>query len=578
MEEYKSTVYFSMDRLINSLQGRSTLALSPESLGLAYFDWATHMMKSPGKRMELTEDAFRSLVKCCYYALECLTNKESSSCATNSNDDTRFGSEEWNKWPFNLYRHLFLAIERWWQSATTEVPGVSEHHQVTAAFVARQILDMFSPSNCIPTNPEVLQTILMQGGHNLVRGWRNFHEDQQRVIHQERPVGSENYKVGKDVGITPGKVVFRNRLIELIQYSPSTENVYAEPVLIVPAWIMKYYILDLSPNNSLVKFLVDKGHTVFMISWKNPGPEDRHLGLYDYQFRGAMAAIDTVSTIIPDRRINAVGYCIGGTLLAIAAATMSRDNDERLRSMSLLAAQTDFTEAGELMLFIDESQVNYLEDTMWAQGYLDTKQMAGAFQILRSNDLIWSRIVHDYLLGERQPINDLMAWNSDSTRMPFRMHSEYLRRLFLNNDLMEGRYIVDGRPIVLSDIHVPTFLVATTKDHVSPWRSVYKFHLFSAAEETTFVLTSGGHNAGIVSEPGHRRRSYQMATRREGEKYIDAETWVDVAPVHEGSWWIAWQDWLARLSSGQAPPPETGARDKGIFPLYDAPGRYVMEE
>jgi polyhydroxyalkanoate synthase len=215
---------------------------------------------------------------------------------------------------------------------------------------------------------------------------------------------------------------------------------------------------------------------------------------------------------------------------------------------------------------------------MWAQGYLDTKQMAGAFQLLRSNDLIWSRIVHDYLLGQRQPMNDLMAWNSDATRMPFRMHSEYLRRLFLNNDLVEGRYKVNGRPIVLSDIHAPTFLVATTKDHVCPWRSVYKFHLFSDAEEITFVLTSGGHNAGIVSEPGHPRRSYRMTSRREGEKFVDPETWVDVAPVHEGSWWTAWQDWLVRLSSGQVPPPEMGAKDKGIFPLYDAPGRYVMKQ
>src|SRR5208283_3643939 len=524
MEEYKSTSYFSMDRLINSWEGRFTLAVSPEALGLAYFDWATHMMKSPGKRMELAEEAFLSFLKCCHYALECFTNTGPSSCSRNSNEDTRFGSEEWDKWPFNLFRQSFLATEQWWESATTKIPGVSNHHQAVVAFVARQILDVFSPSNCILTNPEVLRTTVMQGGLNLVRGWRNFLEDQQRVIHQERPVGSENYKVGKEVGITPGKVVFRNRLIELIQYSPSTENVYAEPVLIIPAWIMKYYILDLSPSNSLVKFLVDKGHTVFMISWKNPGPEDRDLGLYDYQFRGAMAAIDVISTIIPDRKINAVGYCLGGTLLAITAATMSRDNDERLCSLTLLAAQTDFTEAGELMLFIDDSEVNYLEDTMWAQGYLDTKQMAGAFQLLRSNDLIWSRIVHDYLLGQRQPMNDLMAWNSDATRMPFRMHSEYLRRLFLDNDLVGGRFKVNGRPIVLSDINVPAFLVGTVKDHVCPWRSVYKFHLYSGAEEVTFVLTSGGHNAGIVSEPGRSRRSYRMSSRRNGEKFIDPET------------------------------------------------------
>ncbi len=578
MEEYKSTSYFSFDRFINSWQGRFTFALSPAALILAYFDWALHIMNSPGKRLELIEDAFQSFLKCWHSALACSINPDSPTCKSAPQTDTRFISDEWKKWPFNLYHRNFSEIERWWQDATTKIPGVSSHNQAAVSFAARQILDLFSPSNFIATNPEVLKFTFMQNGLNLFRGWRNFLEDQQRAIHKERPVGSENYKVGKEVGITPGKVIFRNRLIELIQYSPSTESVYAEPVLIIPAWIMKYYILDLSPNNSLVKFLVDKGHTVFMISWKNPGPEDRDLGLHDYQFQGAMSAIDVISAIIPDRKINAVGYCLGGTLLAITAATMARDSDERLLSMSILAAQTDFTEAGELMLFIDESQVNYLEDTMWAQGYLDTKQMAGAFQLLRSNDLIWSRIIQDYFLGERQPMNDLMAWNSDATRMPFRMHSEYLRRLFLNNDLVEGRYKVNGRPVVLSDIHVPVFIVATVRDHVSPWRSVYKFHLFSDAEEVTFVLTSGGHNAGIVSEPGHPRRTFQMSKRREGENYIDPETWVNATPVHEGSWWIAWQNWLKERSGQQVPLPPTGAAEKGIFQLYDAPGHYVMEE
>lgn len=578
MEPYKSTGYFIIDRLINSWQSRLTLALSPSSLMLAYFDWALHIMNSPGKRFKLAEDAFRDFMDYWRYAMESATAPDCPACEKLSDADTRLESDEWKKWPFNLYRQNFLTVERWWQGATTEIPGVSTHAQAAVSFVARQILDVFSPSNFIATNPEVLRSTFMEGGFNLVRGWRNFLEDQRRAVHKERPVGAENFKVGKEVGITPGKVVFRNRLIELIQYSPSTQKVYAEPVLIIPAWIMKYYILDLSPHNSLVKFLVDKGHTVFMISWKNPGPEDRDLGLHDYQFQGAMAAIGAVSTIVPDRRINAVGYCLGGTLLAITAATMSRDNDERLRSVSLLAAQVDFTEAGELMLFIDDSQVNYLEDTMWAQGYLDTKQMAGAFQLLRSNDLVWSLIVQDYLLGQRRPMNDLMAWNSDATRMPFRMHSEYLRKLFLDNDLVQGRYEVNGRPVVISDIHVPTFLVATGKDHVSPWRSVYKYNLFSDSEEVTFVLTSGGHNAGIVSEPGHPRRSYRISTQREGQNYIDPETWIDSTPVKKGSWWLEWQEWLARRSGEQAPPPAMGAESKGIFPLYDAPGHYVMQE
>jgi polyhydroxyalkanoate synthase len=390
-------------------------------------------------------------------------------------------------------------------------------------------------------------------------------------------VGTEGFKVGANLAVTPGKVVYRNRLIELIQYTPTTETVYGEPVLIIPAWIMKYYVLDLSPHNSLVKYLVDKGHTVFMISWKNPGPEDRDLRLEDYRTLGIMDAMEAISAIVPGQKAHGVGYCLGGTLLYIAGAAMARDGDDRLKSITILAGESDFTEAGELMTFIDESQVNYLENLMWDQGYLDARQMAGAFQLLRSNDLIWSRLVHDYLLGEREPMIDLMAWNADTTRMPYHMHSEYLRNLFLNNDLAEGRFEVGGRPITIGDIRVPIFAVGTVKDHVAPWRSVYKIHLL-ADTQVTFVLTTGGHNAGVVSEPGHPHRSYQIGTKEESGKYIDPDTWQTVTPRHEGSWWPAWQNWLAIRSSGSVPPPSLGSAQKGYPPLDDAPGAYVLQE
>jgi polyhydroxyalkanoate synthase len=310
-----------------------------------------------------------------------------------------------------------------------------------------------------------------------------------------------------------------------------------------------------------------------MVSWKNPDAGDRELGMDEYLRLGVEAAVSAVHGIVPAAGIHTVGYCLGGTLLTIALAAMAHRAENRVRSMTLLAAQTDFTDAGELTLFIDESQVTFLEDIMWHQGYLDTRQMAGAFQLLRSNDLIWSRLVTEYLMGERQGMNDLMAWNADSTRLPYRMHSEYLRRLFLHNDLAEGRIMVGGRPVALSDIRAPIFAVGTLRDHVAPWRSAFKIHLLTDTE-VTFLLTSGGHNAGIVSEPGHRGRTYQMATRPADGAYVDPDRWADSEPRREGSWWPEYAAWLAARSGRPVKPPAIGG---GVLaPLGDAPGTYVL--
>jgi polyhydroxyalkanoate synthase len=325
----------------------------------------------------------------------------------------------------------------------------------------------------------------------------------------------------------------------------------------------------------MVRFLVAQGFTVFCISWVNPGPGLRDAGMDDYRKLGVMAALDAVSAVCGSRKIHGVGYCLGGTLLSIAAAAMARDHDERLASLTLLAAQTDFTEAGELQLFISEAQLAFLDDVMWAKGYLDSTQMAGAFQMLRSNDLIWSRLVRRYYLGEADHPNDMTSWNMDATRMPYRMHSEYLHTLFQNNDLAEGRLLAGGRKISIADIHLPVFLIGTETDHVAPWHSVYKFLLLNPGE-ITFVLTSGGHNAGVVSEPGHAHRHYRMALRAADGLYAGPEDWLAAAPLTGGSWWEPWAAWLAERSGDRGPPPEMGCATAGYAVLENAPGRYVL--
>ena len=566
----------SIDRLFHASMGRFTFGLSPASLWLAYADWAIHLWASPGKRQQLAEKGMRKTIRFLTYLSHLASDPACAPCIEPLPQDHRFRGETWQRSPFNLIYQAFLLNQQWWHSATSGVGGVSLHHEQVVAFMTRQLLDTVSPVNFIATNPDVLAATLREGGQNLVRGAMNFCADWERAIGGKPPIGAEDFRPGEQVAVTKGKVVYRNRLIELIQYAPTTAEVYAEPVLIVPAWIMKYYILDLSPENSLVKYLVDGGHTVFMISWHNPSAEDRDLGLNDYLRLGVLDALKAIQTIAPESKVNAVGYCLGGTLLAIAAAYLAREKNSMLNSVTLLAAQTDFTEAGELTLFIDDSQLNFLGDIMWDQGYLDTRQMAGAFQFLRSNDLIGSLVVQEYLMGRRSPMIDLMAWNADTTRMPYRMQSEYLRRMFLDNALFEGRYQVDGRPVALSDIRVPIFAVSTERDHVAPWRSVYKINLVDETD-VTFVLTSGGHNAGIVSEPGHKGRHYRIADRAFDAQYVDPETWYAGTTSDEGSWWPAWLAWLGRQSHGRASPPTLGAAEKGYPLLEDAPGRYVLE-
>jgi polyhydroxyalkanoate synthase len=567
--------FSQLDRSLRAGLGRLTGGVSPAALGAAYLDWAVHLMVSPGRCLELANLAISRLAENAAFATHCALLRTADPCAYALPQDKRFRAPEWQRSPFNVLAHSFLSIERWWEAAASAIRGVSKQHEDVVTFTNRQLLDTLAPSNFVFTNPQVAALTLQQGGRNLVRGLGNLIDDALRGAAGAPPAGTEAYRVGETVAITLGKVVCRTPLAEVIQYTPTTGQVRPEPVVIVPAWIMKYYILDLSPVNSIVKYLVAQGHTVFMISWKNPGPEDRDVGLDDYRTHGFLTALDAATAITGAEKVHAAGYCLGGTLLAIAAAAMARDGDERLESLTFFAAQVDFTEAGELMLFIDESQVAFLEDMMWQQGYLDARQMVGTFHLLRSNDLIWSRIVRDYLMGERSKPIDIMAWSEDATRMPCRMHSQYLRSLFLDNDLVEGRFLVDGRPVALSNIRLPIFALGTEWDHIAPWRSVYKFNLLADAE-VTFALTNGGHNAGVLSHPGMTRRHYRVATKPVHGHFLDTDQWVADNRPREGSWWPAWTAWLAARSDALVPPPPLGRPDAGYPAIADAPGEYVL--
>jgi len=542
--------------------------LSPLVLGPAFADLAEHLAVAPRYDLEMAQAAARQALR------GIASDQWPAPIGGDKAADHRFVDPAWRQPPFCYIAQNFLLGEQWLNACILNAPGVSKQHARLAAFAGRQMLDAFSPSNLPWANPEVWRATRSQYGMNFLRGAEHFFEDAHRQIDPRSANAAKDFVVGRDVAATPGKVVWRNELMELIQYAPTTALTRPEPLLIVPAWIMKYYILDLSPHNSLIRYLVGCGYTVFCISWRNPGPEMRETSLDDYRRLGPMAALDIIGEICGKQKVHALGYCLGGTLLAIAAAAMARDGDERLASVALLAAQTDFTEPGELQLFIDETQLDVLDKIMARQGYLDSRQMAGAFSMLRSNDLVWSRMVKSYLLGESEHGNDLMAWNADATRMPYRMHSEYLHHMFLHNDLAEGRFCVGDRPVDLAAIQAPILAVGTEADHVAPWRSVFKIEKLNSGD-ITFLLASGGHNGGIVSEPGHKHRSYLAGHRPQGGPALSPSDFMATAAHCQGSWWPAYAGWLDGLSGTLGVAPPMGAPGRPV--LGDAPGAYVHE-
>ena len=558
------------------------MGLSPTALGLAYADWALHLAASPMRRALLLQQA---LTMPAQIASRLLANATGDAGAP-AEQDHRFDGNGWSQWPFNAFKETFKASDAWWQAAA-QVQGVSQHHQHMVGFYTRQMMDALSPSNWPMTNPEVLQLGVSTLGQSWVKGYQNYLKDlkvlgqQQRARQQTDPSATapQDYVVGRDVAVTPGKVVFRNHLIELIQYTATTATVYPEPVLIVPSCIMKYYILDLSPDNSMARYLVSKGYTVFMVSWRNPDATDRDLGLDDYLRMGVLDAMAAIRAETDAPRIHAMGYCLGGTFLSIAAARLAHGDGtvaERARypelaSVSLLAALTDFSEPGEMGVFIDKDQVKALQEQMARTGFLSGRQMAGSFQFLNSRDLIWSRNTRRYLLGQDEVGNDMMAWNADATRLPARMHSQYLEQLFLQNGLATGQFQCGAVDVALMDIKAPMLVVGTVRDHVCPWPSVYKIHQLTDTH-TTFILAAGGHNAGIVSEPGHAKRSYQIASVEAGHGWTEPAAWQTTAPRHEGSWWEAMDRWLQARSGKRIPAWTIPAE----VSLCDAPGQYVM--
>ncbi|WP_338846407.1 poly-beta-hydroxybutyrate polymerase N-terminal domain-containing protein [Massilia sp. W12] len=546
-----------LDRSLHAFVAAFTAGLEPVALTLAGMDWGLHLASSPGRQMELGLDAMRKMQNWLQHA-------PTSAAALKS-------TESWGE----ECEQFWLFWQSWLQEAT-KVRGVSNHHQEMNRFFLRQAFDMWSPRNLPWCNPDIWRRALESGGASLWQGKQNWLEDLQKPAYDPQ---QSDWRPGAEVAVTPGAVVYRNHLIELIRYSPQTAQVYAEPLLIVPSWIMKYYILDLSPQNSMVRYMLQQGHQVYILSWNNPDAADRDLGMDDYLQMGVFAALEVIASIEPGVAVHSAGYCLGGTLLSIAAAALARTQQVQdasrmapLASVTLLAAQTDFSEPGEMGVLIDDSQVDMLEDVMSESGYLSGAQMAGAFQFLNSRDLVWNKRVREYWLGVRDAGNDMMAWNADVTRLPARMHGEYLHQFFLENALAEGKYQVEGAPVSLSDIRLPMFVVGTVRDQVSPWPSVYKIVRLTRTD-VCFLLASGGHNVGIVAAPGNPKSSYQIHMHLEQDKAVATEAWRSQAESKAGSWWPAWSAWLAAHSSGQKKPRRLPARRV----LQQAPGSYVFK-
>ena len=566
--------HLDADRLARAAAAQLSGGLDTSVFTNAWADYWAKLLNSPARQAALAQQvvdlANDTLAFAQRAAAQAVSPHEGAAVA-----DQRYADPAWAQYPFNLLARAHQNFTAFAREATRDVPGLDAKHRELVDFSLRLMGDATSPANNLATNPQLLAQTIAENGANLQRGWQHLLEDMDRQQKGLPAAGTEQFVVGEHVACTPGQVVYRNALIELIQYSPTTPKVHRAPVLIVPAWIMKYYVLDLSAKNSLVRWLVAQGHTVFCVSWKNPDASDRDLGMDDYVKLGLEGALDAVTSIVPGTPVQAVGYCIGGTLLAIGAAALAARGDQRIGSLSLFAAQTDFSEPGELSLFISPGQLAMLDAQMYRQGVLESSQMGGAFQLLRPQDLIFQPAVNAYLKGQRDGMVDLMAWNADGTRMPWKMHSEYLHRLYLHNELANHRFPVEGKTVTLNAVRAPAFVVGTETDHVAPWKSVYKADRLLGSDSMTFLLTSGGHNAGIVSGPVHPKRHHRVRERKAGEPQLTPSEWMAKMEKQPGSWWPVWESWLAARGGPMVKPPKMGST---AYPVVcPAPGTYVLQ-
>ncbi len=549
------------------------IQLDPMNLSKAYAEWMKAVSNHPQKLLQANTDYWQKSVELTQQAMMAMMGQQPEKKVVEpQKGDRRFSHEEWNENPaFDLIKQSYLLTSQWLHNLVSDVEGLDEHTAERVKFFTERYLDALSPTNFALTNPAVLEKIKETKGANLVHGLKNMLEDLEAGQGELRirMTDTSAFELGKNVAATPGKVVFQNRMFQLIQYTPTTDKVLKRPLLIVPPWINKFYILDLQPKNSMLKWLTDQGHTVYVMSWVNPDESYAATGFEDYVLDGIIRAVDAIEYDTGEKEINAIGYCIGGTLLASTLSYMKSVGDQRIQSATFFTTMIDFSQPGDLGVFIDEEQIQNLENTMQQSGYLDGGKMAGTFNLLRANDLIWSFYVNNYLLGNDPRPFDLLYWNSDSTRMPAKMHSWYLRNMYLENNLCKvGAVTINKQPVDISSINIPVCFVSTVEDHIAPWKSTYAgATLFSGA--TRFILGGSGHIAGIVNPPAANKYGYRMTD----DLPEDADAWMAAAAVNEGSWWPEWDRWVRKLDDKAVNARVPGQGRLSV--IEEGPGTYV---